>query len=100
MLKSTCTLSGSKFDAPQGEEAVLPEQMDAAVRLALDRQSMFYEDKEAADGLCRPKMEKKPRRNLVMQLVLKFQPQQWNGNHGVGDRPQKLDSHQSVPISA
>ena len=72
MLKSTCTLSGSKFDAPQGEEAVLPEQMDAAVRLALDRQSMFYEDKEAADGLCRTKKEKKTKKESCHAVGFKI----------------------------
>ncbi|CAL1168784.1 unnamed protein product [Cladocopium goreaui] len=47
----------------QGQDAVFPDQMSAAVRLALDRQSMFYEDKDAADGLCRPKKEKKNKKD-------------------------------------
>ena len=38
---------------------VLMEQLEAATKLALDRQSMFYEDKIAADGLCRTKKEKR-----------------------------------------
>lgn len=43
----------------QGKDVVLMDQLAAATKLALDRQSMFYEDKLAADGLCRTKKEKR-----------------------------------------
>lgn len=45
--------------ALQGKDVVLMDQLAAATKLALDRQSMFYEDKLAADGLCRTKKEKR-----------------------------------------
>lgn len=42
----------------QGKESVDMDQLEAALKLALDRQSMYYDDKAVADGLCRPKKEK------------------------------------------
>jgi len=47
----------------QGKDNAIPGQIEAATKLAMDRQYMFHEDKEAADGLCRPKKEKRSKRD-------------------------------------
>ena len=53
----------------QGKDNAIPGQIEAATKLAIDRQSMFHEDKEAADGLCRPKKEKKPKKDLDSTIL-------------------------------
>ena len=49
----------------QGKEKVCLDQLEAAVKLALDRQNLFTEDKVAADGLCRPKKEKRSKNEKI-----------------------------------
>ena len=59
MCGSLCLPTVSVTTALQGKDKVDEDQIAAATKLAIDRQNLFLEDKVAADGLCRPKKEKK-----------------------------------------